>query len=92
MTRGLQTPGVKQHCFCFLKRLFLRGPACVFSSLLRVYNVLFMHNPGLSAVFYISNQLLPRLPQLQEAALPQCTLRLFLEKVSQLLIFVTLIP
>lgn len=63
----------------------------VFSSRLRIYNVLFMHSPGLSAVFYISNQAVPPLPQLEEAAFPQCSLRLLLEKVSQLLLLVTLI-
>lgn len=50
-----------------------------------------MHSPGLSAVFYISNQLVPPLPKLEEAAFPQHSLRLLLEKVSQLLLLVTLI-
>lgn len=49
-----------------------------------------MLNPGLSAVFYISNQPFPRLPQLREAVLPQCSSGLFLEKVAQLLLLVTL--
>lgn len=42
-------------------------------------------------MFYISNQAVPPLPQLEEAAFPQCSLRLLLEKVSQLLLLVTLI-